>query len=138
MPKYLIKKIINSHYPINKLLITSNYLEVINIIKQELPEIRVGWVFHSTGNELKQLFWFLLVKSLEPLLQSYILKKMLVHRINILILYYKLATKELINKLHKSDIKVYVWTIDSKKKINKYQMNGNGVDGIISNYPNKF
>lgn len=43
------------------------------------------------------------------------------------------ASKRLINKLHKQNIKVFVWTVNKKRKAKK--LIKRGVDGIITNKP---
>lgn len=43
------------------------------------------------------------------------------------------ASKRLIRKLHKQDIKVFVWTVNKKRKTKKLLKRG--VDGIITNKP---
>lgn len=48
-------------------------------------------------------------------------------------LYYKLATKKLIKRIHKHKKKLNVWTVNKPKKMNK--MIRLCVDGIITNFP---
>jgi len=47
----------------------------------------------------------------------------------------KLAKKGLINKLHKQGFKVFVWTANKKKDINRLM--SLGADGIFSDYPDR-
>jgi glycerophosphoryl diester phosphodiesterase len=70
------------------------------------------------------------------LVQNHVVKKIQDNNIKILVLHKVLATKRFIDKLHKLKIKVLIWTVDGKEQIIKYR--NKGVDGIISNYPNKF
>ena len=134
--KYLIKEIKDSDYPVDKLLISSNYLNVLNIVKQEIPSIRIAWIFHSIGSSVGQFFWSLMVVKVLFLVQNHVVKKIQDNNIKILVLHKVLATKRFIDKLHKLKIKVLIWTVDGKEQIIKYR--NKGVDGIISNYPNKF
>lgn len=48
---------------------------------------------------------------------------------------YSLLSKELIDDLHKQSIKIIPWTVNTERDIK--QMLELGVDGIISDYPNK-
>jgi len=47
-----------------------------------------------------------------------------------------LATKSMVKYLHEHNLKVNVWTVNSKKKIAKFRKIG--VDGIFSNFPDRF
>jgi len=49
--------------------------------------------------------------------------------------YHILITKKLIRKLHKNGIRICAWTVNKEKDIRK--MIGLGVDGIITDYPNR-
>ena len=48
----------------------------------------------------------------------------------------RLVTPELIKECHKAGALIIPWTVNSKKKINF--LKNNGVDGIITDYPNLF
>lgn len=47
----------------------------------------------------------------------------------------KLINKEFINKAHKVNLKVLVWTVNNSNNIKK--MESLGIDGIFTNYPDK-
>lgn len=47
----------------------------------------------------------------------------------------KIAKKKLINKLHNQGFKIFVWTANKKKDIKRLM--SFGIDGIISDYPDK-
>ena len=49
--------------------------------------------------------------------------------------HHSLATRGFIGFMHSRGIKVNVWTLNDDKKIEKYKKNG--VDGIISDYPDR-
>lgn len=46
---------------------------------------------------------------------------------------YKLVNKNLVNKIHNLGIKLFVWTVNEKKKIE--ELKSMAVDGIFSDYP---
>lgn len=48
---------------------------------------------------------------------------------------YLMCTKETVEKAHKNNLKVHVWTVNKQKDIEK--MKKIGVDGIISDFPNR-
>jgi glycerophosphoryl diester phosphodiesterase len=49
---------------------------------------------------------------------------------------YTIATSKTIESAHKSNIKVYAWTVNDKEK--GQQLINKGIDGIITDYPNYF
>lgn len=46
---------------------------------------------------------------------------------------YKLVSKELVQKCHEKQVRIIPWTVNEKEKINELKQQG--VDGIISDYP---
>lgn len=50
-------------------------------------------------------------------------------------IHHQLACKRLVYKLQRNGIKVFVWTVDQKKLMKKFV--SLGVDGIITNYPDR-
>lgn len=48
---------------------------------------------------------------------------------------FRLATKKFIENAHKKGLKVFVWTVNKRKNIEKLKQLG--VDGIFSNYPDR-
>ena len=49
--------------------------------------------------------------------------------------YFKTLTKENVDKMHSEGLKVYTWTVNEPEDIE--QMKDLGVDGIITNYPER-
>ena len=49
--------------------------------------------------------------------------------------HYRLVTREMVEQLHQRKIKVLPWTVDEMKDMEL--MASYGVDGIISNYPDR-
>jgi glycerophosphoryl diester phosphodiesterase len=49
---------------------------------------------------------------------------------------YRLVTTTYVEECHKEKVKVVVWTVNDKKEIER--MKKLGVDGIISDYPDRF
>jgi glycerophosphoryl diester phosphodiesterase len=49
--------------------------------------------------------------------------------------YYQFVNKELVEKIHKQNMQIVPWTVDDEKVI--ASLGEMGVDGIISNYPDK-
>ena len=48
---------------------------------------------------------------------------------------FRLVDKEFVDEAHKKGLKVFVWTVNEKEDIDK--MISCGVDGIISDYPDR-
>jgi glycerophosphoryl diester phosphodiesterase len=49
--------------------------------------------------------------------------------------YYTFVTKDIVNKAHELHMQILPWTVDDEKAMS--DLGDMGVDGIISNYPNK-
>ncbi|HEY0245930.1 MAG TPA: glycerophosphodiester phosphodiesterase family protein, partial [Mucilaginibacter sp.] len=49
--------------------------------------------------------------------------------------YYTSVTKEMVNKVHAAKMLILPWTVDQEKDM--IALGDMGVDGIISNYPDK-
>lgn len=60
------------------------------------------------------------------------------NKINIYSLYpnYQYIDKDLIEKAHKNDLKVYSWTVNDIKSAQR--LKDLGIDGIITNFPQLF
>jgi glycerophosphoryl diester phosphodiesterase len=50
--------------------------------------------------------------------------------------FYKVVTPDMISYGHRNNIKVVVWTVDTREEIN--QLKRMGVDAVISGYPDYF
>lgn len=116
-------------------LISSNYRTALANIKKIDPRLKTAWVFWTTGTDFSQFFFNIFIFSLFPLVKRYILKKLETLQSNILILHYPFFTKNFAKKLKERNIKVFVWTVDKPKTIQK--MKNLGVDGIFSDYPDR-
>jgi len=51
---------------------------------------------------------------------------------NAAMIYYKLVTRSLIEKIHRSGRCIYLWTLDDPRLFKRFQ--NMGVDGIATNY----
>jgi glycerophosphoryl diester phosphodiesterase len=64
-----------------------------------------------------------------------IIKKALKIKADIISPYYLYASPEFIQKCHKNNLKVIIWTVNKEKDMIKYF--NTGIDGIISDYPDR-
>ncbi len=97
------------------IFLSSTKLKVLFDIRKRNKDIKTGLVFYSTKVpfKIRRLF----DKSRRTEVNSVSLSK-------------KLATKSLIKKLHDRNLKVYVWTVNKKKLIDK--MKEWGADGVFT------
>lgn len=98
----------------DELLVSSFNLEELEIFHQELPEVRIGLLIDERKNWLPNCRG-LGAYSVHP------------NR--------SLVDKEFVSKAHANNLTVLVWTVDTPEEIK--EMNYLGVDGIISNYPDR-
>lgn len=119
----------------SKVMIASNHPGEIRAVKRLEPEITTALVFRST-NAIN--FWFVLdflAILLLPITKYYItwvVKKAGADYLNI---NHHFLSKEKVDLFHSRGIKICAWTVDSQKKIN--YLKNLGIDGIITNYPDR-
>lgn len=133
--KYLVEEIKNCDFPFQDLLVSSKYIKTIKLVKNKIPSLKTAWVFKPLEKPWQQLVWGMLMKLFLPIVQSHLIKSLTKNNIEILNLYYPLTSKGLVNKLHKINKQIFVWTVNRRRSIKK--MKRLGVDGIFSNYPNR-
>ncbi|MFC1687341.1 glycerophosphodiester phosphodiesterase [Patescibacteria group bacterium] len=107
----------------NNVIAASIFTKTLKDIKHLAPEIPVGLTY-----PLPNIFPHKLLQCIIDLRQ----KDLQVEYIH---LYYRLASKYLVNHLHSKGFKINVWTVNSPRDIQK--MKDHEVDGIISNYPDR-
>ncbi|MBT4825052.1 hypothetical protein HN695_00445 [Candidatus Woesearchaeota archaeon] len=125
-----VLEVLQSH-KVKNIIISSGQPEVL----QKVKKFKTAFIFYVGKTEFHDRLMISFARLFMP-----ITKKMLVsllqeiksHTLNI---HYALATKGLVHAMHSRGIKVNVWTLNDKDKIKKYI--SNGVDGIISDYPDR-
>ena len=99
----------------SNIILSSSKLKVLFDIRKRNKEIKTALIFWSTKVPFKIRRLFDKSKRTE---------------VNAISLSRKLATKSLIRKLHDKNLKVYVWTVNKKKVIDK--MKERGADGVFT------
>ena len=120
---------------LSNVMISSNYASEVRIAERLEPEITTALVFRS-GNAFS--FWFVLdflAILFLPITMYYI--SWLVKRANVdyLNINYHFLDKRKVALFKKKGIKICAWTVDSVKKIN--YLKSLGIDGIVTNYPDR-
>lgn len=110
-----IKKFVQNGWNENDFLISSFYKSELKKIHKINPNLKIGVL---AENSIKK--------------RSFFAKKIGAYSFHPQI---TLVSEELVNELHKKDIKVFVWTVNDKNDIKK--MESIGVDGIFSDFPDK-
>ncbi len=120
----------------SNVMISSNYAGELRMAEQMEPEITTALIFRSAFHYYS--FWlfmdFLAVLFL-PITKYYI--SWLVKRANAdyLVINHHLLNKKKVECFKKNGIRICAWTVNNVKKIN--YLKSLGVDGIITNYPDR-
>jgi glycerophosphoryl diester phosphodiesterase len=118
----------------------TNTLEEMRVIKSTL----VISFKHDTIHKIQKLNSNIQVGYLEPrrlgwliahLFTHRIVKKAKFHGVNAIIIQKWYLKKRLVEQAHQDGIKVFTWTINSKKQLQEALKKG--VDGILTNYVNR-
>ena len=105
-------------------LVISFKHDMIHIIQKLNSKIQVGYL------EPTRLGWLI-----ARLLTHRIVKKAKIHGVNAIIIQKWYLKKRLVEHAHQDGIKVFTWTISSKKQLEKALKKG--VDGVLTNYVNR-
>ncbi len=109
--------------------VQSFILEVLPLIKKRNPELKTSALFQPSY--FQGVLMMLGINSI----RTEIIEKTEKIGADIISPYHLYANKFFIQTCHEKNIRVIPWTVNEKKKIVNFL--NNGVDGIISDYPNK-
>jgi len=133
--KIVIQTLRDYKIDFSNVMISSNYAGEIRIAERLEPEITTALVFRS-GSVFS--FWlildFLAILFL-PLTKYYITWLVKNSHADYLNINYRLLNKKKVALFKKHGIKICAWTVDSLKKID--YLESLGIDGIITNYPDR-
>ncbi|MBU0531075.1 glycerophosphodiester phosphodiesterase [Patescibacteria group bacterium] len=99
------------------------------------PGIQTAYLFWKGKSRSTQAIKHIIARVFLPLTKRILLSKVRNHQIKIVIPSKHLATKGVIYALHKAGASVWIWTVNEPNEIKKFK--DLGVDGIISNYPDR-
>lgn len=111
----VLKKYINRGWSNEDFLVSSFKTKELEDFKKINQEIKLGFLVENKKTDILKTAQELGVFSV--------------------IILFKITNKKLIDELHDRGFKVFVWTVNKKKDIEK--MKKMGVDGICSDYPNR-
>src|SRR3989344_4945545 len=102
-------------------LISSFNKRTLKKFHEACPRVKIGWIFYIDDFEPRMDF--------KPNFSTKDLPLYSLHP------NFRLVDKEFVDEAHKKGLKVFVWTVNEKEDIDK--MISCGVDGIISDYPDR-
>ncbi|MBU2236018.1 hypothetical protein KKA01_03090, partial [Patescibacteria group bacterium] len=117
------------------IVISSNCAKTLQAVKKITPNTRTALLYYATKKKLN--FPLLVLFSLIAFccIKKLIFKRLKQAQAEYLNLTHFLAKKKFIDELHELGYKVNIWTVNKAKTIEK--MKKIGVDGIITNYPDR-
>ncbi len=99
------------------------------------PEIQIAYLYWKAKTHNGQGIKHAVGRIFLPLTKLILLSRIRKSEIKIVSLSKYLATNSMIKALHRDSVEVYVWNVNEPAEIKK--MEDLGVDGIISNYPDR-
>jgi len=120
---------------LSKVMVSSNHPSEIKMVERLEPTIVTALVFRAT-NAFN--LWFIsdfLALLLLPITKYYIAWLMRQSNADYLSIYHRFLSKKNVEMLKGQGIKICAWTVNSQRKID--YLKGLGVDGIITNYPDR-
>lgn len=135
-PAQEVAKIITKNRAASYSIVSGNSPEALLQVKKINSKIKTALVFWATKTDLGQIFFDALAKILLPLTKRIIVQRARKAQAQLISLGKPLATKKMIAFLHKHNLKVYVWTVNTKEEIIELQKRQ--TDGVFTNYPDLF
>ena len=130
-----VAELIEEHNMKKKVMISSNDVKALRLMKSEIPEIKTALIFTNSPSMRKDAFMISMAKIFFTITQSLILFLAKSAKVDYVHIVYPFATKQFVKRLHKKGYKVNVWAVNTRALMKK--LIKNGVDGIISNYPDR-
>lgn len=116
-------------------IISSNYLRPLREVYKNNKNIKIALIFWSSKTKFRQLLIIVLGLLLFPFTCLIILRRARRARARWVNLAWPFAHKRFVRLLHTFNYKVAVWIVNNPRLIKK--MKEMGVDGIMSNYPDR-
>jgi glycerophosphoryl diester phosphodiesterase len=128
-------ELVEKHSLQDRVIISSGKLGAIRIAKNTDPRIKTAFIFYVSNNDKWDAFVTLMAKLLGKLTQAAVIRLARAVRADYVHPSYPFAVNGFVKKLHKNGFKVNVWTVNTKPLMRK--LIKNGVDGIITNHPDR-
>ncbi len=119
----------------SSVMICSNYPGELREAEQLEPEITTALLFRSVNSFSFWFFLDFLALLFLPLTKYYIYWIVKSAKVDYLSINHRLLNEKNVRLFKKKKIKICAWTVDSQEKID--YLKGLGVDGIITNYPDR-
>ena len=132
-PAKKVAEIVVKERFVKQTIISSNHKE--SLLEAKKKGIQTALIYWATKTNFGQVLFDFSRLLMLPITKKLILKRAKAAKVDVVNLSMSLATKNMINFLHKHNLKVNVWTVNTKKDIAK--MKKRGVDGIFSNFPDR-
>ena len=126
---------------VDRALISTQYLESLQIIRSAEPRLRLGWTvpklshdpFRSWRTRLPALIALVIVRALLP---GRAARAIRAGRCDALMSHWRLVTPRLARRVARSGGELYVWTVDELPRLRR--LHSLGVTGVITNDPRLF
>jgi glycerophosphoryl diester phosphodiesterase len=121
-------------------LISTQYLESIDKLRELDPETRRGWSVPKARRDYTKSIWavpaFGALQVFKRVIPSRAATAIRSGRVHALMTHYYLLSQRLVDSVTDAGGEIYVWTVDDAAQIAKYE--AMGVTGVISNDPRLF
>ncbi len=131
-----VVKIITQKKILSGTVISSSFEQCLIKVKELNPRTKTALIYKATKTDLGQILFDFFAFLTLPIIKIILLRKAKRIGVDSINLSKKIATKSMIDYLHQHGFKVMVWTVDEKEEIKYYKKLG--VDGIFSNFPERF
>ncbi|MBU1075400.1 glycerophosphodiester phosphodiesterase [Patescibacteria group bacterium] len=130
-----VVKIVKRNGIEKNVVISSNHAKQLRAVKDAAPDVRTALLYYATKTDrgLPVLVFFARIAFC--CIKKLISKRLKQAQAEYLNLTHFLTKKKFIDELHELGYKVNIWTVNKAKTIEK--MKKIGVDGIITNYPDR-
>jgi glycerophosphoryl diester phosphodiesterase len=121
-------------------LISTQYLESIDVLRDIAPEISRGWSVPKAKRDYTRSAWaipaFGALQVFKAILPRRAAANLVAGRIQALMAHYYVVTPRLARTVTDAGGELYVWTVDDAEKIAKFE--AMGVHAVITNDPRLF
>ncbi len=126
---------------IDRALISTQYLESLEVIRAAEPRLRLGWTvpklrrdpFRSWRTRLPALAGLVAMRALLPWLAARAIRR---GRCDAVMAHWRLVTPRLVSQVERVGGELYVWTVDELPRLR--WLRSLGVTGVITNDPRLF
>jgi glycerophosphoryl diester phosphodiesterase len=115
-------------------IVSSNHKE--SLLEAKKKGLKTALIYWATLTNSGQVLFDISHLLMMPITKRLILRKAKEANVDTINLASTLATKSMVKYLHGNKLTVNVWTVNSKKKIEKFRKRN--VDGIFCNFPDRF